>query len=118
MQFTSALFQVASLLVLVAVHGDAAALSAQASPAVEFCTSNNFQGSCVDIFPSNGNCVTFGANSGFNDAVSSVHVQKGTTCTLFVNNGCSGGSLFIGSDVKALGDFNFNDVASSFKCNA
>lgn len=33
------------------------------------------------------------------------------------DNGCSGRSLFIGSDVAALGDFNFNDVISSFSCS-
>ena len=34
------------------------------------------------------------------------------------DDGCTGNSLFIGSDVAAFGDFDFNDVTSSFECSS
>ena len=78
MHFTTAFSTLAAVVVLAAIQAKAQ------SPAVEFCTSDNLTGTCEDIFPANGQCVTFAADSGFNDAVSSVHVQSGTTCTVFM----------------------------------
>lgn len=52
------------------------------APAVEFCTANDLQGTCIDFFPGNDQCISFGSD--FNDMVSSVHLQPGTTCVAFV----------------------------------
>ncbi|KFY15712.1 hypothetical protein V491_05592 [Pseudogymnoascus sp. VKM F-3775] len=80
------------------------------------CINADFKPACQNFEVNTGGCYNFQGN--WNDAISSIGPDKGTTCTLWYDSNCSGRSVvnIINPGIWNLGDFNFNDVASSVKC--
>ncbi|KFY23580.1 hypothetical protein V493_05762 [Pseudogymnoascus sp. VKM F-4281 (FW-2241)] len=80
------------------------------------CINSNFQPACQNFAVNTGGCYNFSGN--WNDAISSIGPDKGTTCTLYYDSGCRGRSVvnIVSPGIYNLNDFNFNDVASSVRC--
>ncbi|KFY30338.1 hypothetical protein V494_08187 [Pseudogymnoascus sp. VKM F-4513 (FW-928)] len=81
------------------------------------CLNADFQPACTNFEVNTGGCYNFNGN--WNDAISSIGPDQGTTCILWYDAGCSGRSVvnIINPGIWNLGDFNFNDVASSVRCD-
>ncbi|CZS97805.1 uncharacterized protein RAG0_06712 [Rhynchosporium agropyri] len=92
-------------------------LSSRAITHVYVCINSNFSGACQNVQVNTGGCYNFVGN--YNDAISSIGPDQGTTCTIWFDAGCSGRSVggIINPGIYNLNDYNFNDVASSVRCN-
>ncbi|KAL2076004.1 hypothetical protein VTL71DRAFT_947 [Oculimacula yallundae] len=97
----------------VAVRGR---LSARAITYVYICLNSNFSGACKNLEVQTNVCYNLIGN--YNDAISSIGPNQGTTCRIFFDYGCSGRSIgdIIYPGIYNLADYNFNDVASSVSC--
>ncbi|KAE8445771.1 hypothetical protein EG329_012829 [Mollisiaceae sp. DMI_Dod_QoI] len=98
------------------IPADNLALAARAITHVYMCINDNFQPACENFQVNTGVCYNLGGN--WNDAISSIGPDSGTTCTIWYDNGCSGRSVsgIVNPGIYNLNDWNFNDVASSVKC--
>ncbi|TIC99370.1 hypothetical protein CH35J_005089 [Colletotrichum higginsianum] len=90
--------------------------SLQAITHLYICQNINFGGSCVNVEVSTGVC--YNLINGWNDVVSSLGPDAGTSCTLYENAGCTGAALpnIVNPGISNLGERGFNDRASSFRC--
>jgi len=81
------------------------------------CDSANFNGRCENLESNRGQC--YNLLNGWNDVISSLGPDQGTTCTLWENNDCTGRSLggIVNPGINNLVDFSFNDIASSYRCS-
>ncbi|KFY87778.1 hypothetical protein V500_06751 [Pseudogymnoascus sp. VKM F-4518 (FW-2643)] len=91
-------------------------MAARAVTHVYVCINADFKPACQNLSVNTGGCYNLVGN--WNDAISSIGPDQGTTCTIWYNAGCSGRSVvnIIYPGIYNLGDFKFNDVASSIKC--
>ncbi|KFY92795.1 hypothetical protein V498_04765 [Pseudogymnoascus sp. VKM F-4517 (FW-2822)] len=80
------------------------------------CINDNFRPACNNFELPTNYCYNFQGN--WNDAITSIGPDKGTTCILWFDWDCKGRSVsnIISPGIYNLNDFNFNDVASSIKC--
>lgn len=80
------------------------------------CIDKNFGGRCQNLQTVTTGCLDFG--NGFNDAITSLGPDKGTTCTIYDNPGCTGASVggIVNPGINDLTDYGFNDRASSYRC--
>ncbi|GJC83477.1 hypothetical protein ColLi_06315 [Colletotrichum liriopes] len=83
--------------------------SLQAITHLYICSDANFSGRCQNLESNTGQCYTLG--NGFNDVVSSLGPDQGTSCTIWENNGCSGTSI---SNIVSPGIFNLADSNWNF----
>ncbi|KAL8727020.1 MAG: hypothetical protein Q9166_006318 [cf. Caloplaca sp. 2 TL-2023] len=90
--------------------------TAQANTNLFVCTDAGFKGRNQNLATTKGVCYNLG--NGFNDAISSLGPDKGTTCTIYDNSGCSGASVggIQNPGINDLSDYGFNDRASSYRC--
>ncbi|KZL86570.1 hypothetical protein CI238_05631 [Colletotrichum incanum] len=92
--------------------------SLQAITHLYICSDANFSGRCQNLESNTGQC--YNLANGFNDVVSSLGPDQGTSCTIWENNGCSGASItnIVSPGIFNLADsnWNFNDRASSYRC--
>ncbi|KAK7911552.1 hypothetical protein PG985_014033 [Apiospora marii] len=81
------------------------------------CINSDFKGACTNLEVNTGGCYNLLGN--WNDAVTSLGPDKGTTCTIWQDAGCSGRSLgnIVNPGIYNLADWNFNDIMSSLRCN-
>ncbi|KAK0615210.1 hypothetical protein B0T17DRAFT_510997 [Bombardia bombarda] len=81
------------------------------------CDSANFQGRCENLETTTGQC--YGLFNGWNDAISSLGPDAGTTCVLYENYDCAGRTLggIVNPGIRNLVDYSFNDLASSYRCS-
>ncbi|OHE92128.1 hypothetical protein CORC01_12583 [Colletotrichum orchidophilum] len=90
----------------------------QAITHLYICSDANFSGRCQNLDSNTGQCYNLG--NGFNDVVSSLGPDAGTSCTIWENNGCSGASIvnIVSPGIYNLADskWNFNDKMSSYRC--
>ncbi|OBT66195.1 hypothetical protein VE03_05139 [Pseudogymnoascus sp. 23342-1-I1] len=91
-------------------------LAARALTHFYACVDSDFRGKCESFTINTGECYSF--NSDWNDAITSIGPDKGTTCTIWYDWKCAGRTVDNIKDpgIYNLGDFNFNDAASSIKC--
>ncbi|KAF9871922.1 hypothetical protein CkaCkLH20_10554 [Colletotrichum karsti] len=91
--------------------GNAEEGSLQAITHLYICSDANFSGRCQNLESNTGQCYNLG--NGFNDVVSSLGPDAGTSCTIWENNGCSGASIvnIVSPGIYNLADsiWNFND---------
>ncbi|KAJ7044434.1 hypothetical protein C8F04DRAFT_1174866 [Mycena alexandri] len=85
------------------------------------CTDANLSGDCTTLGVTSGVCTCFTGNlAGLNDQVSSMEFDlgAGATCTLYEDDNCSGGSVFVSNTgiINNFQDIGFNDVMTCFKC--
>ncbi|KAF8598964.1 hypothetical protein BDV93DRAFT_320357 [Ceratobasidium sp. AG-I] len=87
---------------------------------VYFCSDSEFKGNCLFVSGfGSGQCVNFGNE--FNDQVSSFGPDPELKCILYSDWDCKGtdiGGYLVNPGSKDLRSQNFNDIASSFKCDA
>ncbi|KAI0196610.1 hypothetical protein EV127DRAFT_476668 [Xylaria flabelliformis] len=77
------------------------------------CVDSDFKGTCNNFQISTGACLNFVAP--YQDSISSIGPDKGTTCVLWQDFNCQGNSItFTYPGLTNLGAF--NDIASSIKC--
>ncbi|KAK8112983.1 hypothetical protein PG984_013509 [Apiospora sp. TS-2023a] len=76
------------------------------------CINSNFGGACTNIQVNTGDCFSISGN--FNDAITSLGPDQGTTCTIWQDSGCSGRSLggIVAPGIYNLDDYNFNDIST------
>ncbi|KAJ0165015.1 hypothetical protein CTA2_12596 [Colletotrichum tanaceti] len=86
--------------------------SVQAITHLYICSNINFGGDCLNVEVSTGNCYNL---NGWNDIVSSLGPDQGTSCTIYEHNGCSGAfvSNIVHPGISNLGDRGFNDRGKS-----
>ncbi|KAK1997385.1 hypothetical protein LX36DRAFT_681770 [Colletotrichum falcatum] len=96
--------------------GEPAEGSVQAITHLYVCADNNFSGRCENLESNTNQC--YNLFNGWNDAISSLGPDAGTSCTIWENYDCSGASIsgIVSPGIFALSDWNFNDKASSYKC--
>ncbi|KAK2049996.1 hypothetical protein LZ31DRAFT_548814 [Colletotrichum somersetense] len=92
--------------------------SVQAITHLYICADANFSGRCENLQSTTGQC--YNLQNGWNDVVTSLGPDAGTSCTIWENNGCSGASIsgIVSPGIFNLADsnWNFNDRASSYRC--
>ncbi|KAL8802919.1 MAG: hypothetical protein Q9223_006430 [Gallowayella weberi] len=83
------------------------------------CIDANFQGRCENLESTKQVPMPDTLFNGFDNTISSLGPDAGTTCTLYDNPGCSGASLggIVKPGINNLADYGFNDRASSYRCN-
>ncbi|CCO31540.1 hypothetical protein RSOLAG1IB_10787 [Rhizoctonia solani AG-1 IB] len=90
------------------------------SGGVYFCTDADFKGQCLFVASfKEDQCVNFGSE--FNDKVTSFGPDKGLACLLWSDSDCKGtnpGGWLVNPGSSNLGQYNFNDIAGSFRCRA
>ncbi|KAI3548862.1 hypothetical protein CSPX01_02885 [Colletotrichum filicis] len=83
----------------------------QAITHLYICSDANFSGRCQNLESNTGQCYDLG--NGFNDVVSSLGPDAGTSCTIWENAGCTGASIvnIVNPGIYNLADsnWNFND---------
>ncbi|KAK1624683.1 hypothetical protein BDP81DRAFT_398319 [Colletotrichum phormii] len=90
----------------------------QAITHLYICSDANFSGRCQNLESNTGQC--YNLYNGFNDVVSSLGPDAGTSCTIWEDGGCTGASIvnIVSPGIYNLADsiWNFNDKMSSYRC--
>ncbi|KAI4126985.1 MAG: hypothetical protein LQ338_003440 [Usnochroma carphineum] len=87
-------------------------IATQATTHLYVCTDYDFHGRCENLESTKQGCYTL--FNGFDNEITSLGPDQGTTCTIY--DGASvGGIVYPG--IYNLKDYNFNDRASSYRCN-
>ncbi|KXH34305.1 hypothetical protein CNYM01_01110 [Colletotrichum nymphaeae SA-01] len=88
----------------------------QAITHLYICSDANFSGRCQNLESNTGQCFRLHLDdlgNGFNDVVSSLGPDAGTSCTIWENAGCTGASIvnIVNPGIYNLADsnWNFND---------
>ncbi|KAI4250182.1 MAG: hypothetical protein L6R40_000354 [Gallowayella cf. fulva] len=106
-----------------ATAGSVQELAIEASPEaaqdvtnILVCINANFSGRCERLRNTKGNC--YNLYNGFDNEISSVGPDSGTTCELFDDKYCTGSSVpgIVAPGIYHLSDYGFNDRASSYRC--
>ncbi|KAK0725984.1 hypothetical protein B0H67DRAFT_144409 [Lasiosphaeris hirsuta] len=81
------------------------------------CDSLNFQGRCENLETETNRCYNLFNN--WNDVISSLGPDQGTTCTIYENFDCQGRSVggIVNPGLFNLNEWNFNDITSSYRCS-
>ncbi|KAI1753215.1 hypothetical protein F4782DRAFT_84643 [Xylaria castorea] len=100
------------------VAGSDGTLGAQVITHVYACVDGGFTGTCNNFEIQTGACLNFAAP--FQDSISAIGPDQGTTCTIYQDFNCQGRSItFTYPGIAHLGDptYNFGDVTSSVRCS-
>ncbi|KAK5657188.1 hypothetical protein OQA88_3246 [Cercophora sp. LCS_1] len=81
------------------------------------CDSLNFNGRCENLETETGRC--YNLFNGWNDVISSLGPDRGTTCTIYEHFDCQGRSVggIVNPGLFNLNEWNFNDITSSYRCS-
>ncbi|KAK1546273.1 hypothetical protein CPAR01_00240 [Colletotrichum paranaense] len=93
----------------------------QAITHLYICSDANFSGRCQNLESNTGQCFRLHLDdlgNGFNDVVSSLGPDAGTSCTIWENAGCTGASIvnIVNPGIYNLADsnWNFNDKSPGY----
>ncbi|KAL8738259.1 MAG: hypothetical protein Q9181_000939 [Wetmoreana brouardii] len=91
--------------------------AAQAITHLYVCIDINFQGRCESLESTRQGCYTL--FNGFDNTISSLRPDSGTTCQIYDDPGCAGASInnIVYPGIANLVDYGFNDRTTSYRCN-